>query len=43
VVSWRGLVAIAILAPMLAPAGIRAQDQAIVGIQTVTTYSADAL
>ena len=35
------LVAISILAPMLAPAGIRAQNQAIVGIQTVTTYSAD--
>jgi hypothetical protein len=26
---------------MLAPAAIQAQDQAIVGIQTVTTYSAD--
>lgn len=37
----RNLVAISILAPMLAPAGIRAQNQAIVGIQTVTTYSAD--
>ena len=37
----RDLVAIAILGPMLAPAGIRAQDQAIVGLQTVTTYSAD--
>ena len=37
----RGLVAIAILGPMLAPAGIQAQNQAIVGIQTVTTYSAD--
>lgn len=37
----RDLVAIAILGPMLVPAGIRAQDQAIVGLQTVTTYSAD--
>ncbi len=37
----RSLVAISILAPLLAPAGIRAQNQAIVGIQTVTTYSAD--
>ena len=37
----RGLIAIAILGPMLVPAGIRAQDQAIVGIQTVTTYLAD--
>lgn len=37
----RGVVAIAILGPMLAPAGIRAQNQAIVGLQTVTTYSAD--
>jgi hypothetical protein len=26
---------------MVVPAGIRAQDQAIVGLQTVTTYSAD--
>ena len=32
---------VAILGPMLVPAGIRAQDQAIVGLQTVTTYSAD--
>ena len=37
----RDLVAIAILGPMVVPAGIRAQDQAIVGLQTVTTYSAD--
>ena len=37
----RGLVAIAILGPMLAPADIRAQNQAIAGIQTVTTYTAD--
>lgn len=37
----RCLVAIAILGPMLAPVCIRAQNQAIVGIQTVTTYSAD--
>lgn len=37
----RCLVAISILASMLAPAGIQAQNQAIVGIQTVTTYSAD--
>jgi hypothetical protein len=41
VLKRRNLVAISILAPMLAPAGIRAQNQAIVGIQTVTTYSAD--
>jgi hypothetical protein len=41
VLNRRGLVAIAILGSMLAPAGIRAQNQAIVGIQTVTTYSAD--
>lgn len=38
----RGLIAIAILGPMLAAAGSHAQDQAIVGLQTVTTYSADA-
>ncbi len=37
----RDLVAIAILGPMLVPAGAHAQDQAIVGLQTVTTYSAD--
>jgi hypothetical protein len=37
----RGLIAIAVLGSTLAPAAIRAQDQAIVGIQTVTTYSAD--
>jgi hypothetical protein len=41
VLNRRGLIAIALLGPMLAPAGIRAQNQAIVGIQTVTTYSAD--
>jgi len=41
VLKRRSLVAISILAPLLAPAGIRAQNQAIVGIQTVTTYSAD--
>ena len=38
----RGLVAIAILGPVLAPAVLHAQNQAIVGLQTVTTYSADA-
>lgn len=38
----RGLAAIAILGPVLAAAGSHAQDQAIVGLQTVTTYSADA-
>ena len=37
----RGLIAIAILGPVLAAVGSHAQDQAIVGIQTVTTYSAD--
>jgi hypothetical protein len=37
----RALIAIAIVGPML-PTASRAQDQAIVGIQTVTTYSADA-
>lgn len=37
----RDFVAIAILGPMLVPAGAHAQDQAIVGLQTVTTYSAD--
>ena len=37
----RGLIAVAVLGSTLAPAAIRAQDQAIVGIQTVTTYSAD--
>jgi hypothetical protein len=41
VLNRRDLVAIAILGLMLVPAGIRAQDQAIVGLQTVTTYSAD--
>jgi hypothetical protein len=41
VLNRRDLVAIAILGPMVVPAGIRAQDQAIVGLQTVTTYSAD--
>jgi hypothetical protein len=41
VLNRRDLVAIAILAPMVVPAGVRAQDQAIVGLQTVTTYSAD--
>lgn len=40
VLSRRGLVATAILVPLV-PVGVRAQDQAIVGIQTVTTYSAD--
>jgi hypothetical protein len=38
----RGLIASAILGQMLAAAGSQAQDQAIVGLQTVTTYSADA-
>ena len=38
----RGLLAIAILGPVLAPAVGHVQDQAIVGLQTVTTYSADA-
>ena len=37
----RGLVAIAILGPVLAPAVLHAQDPAIVGLQTVTTYSAE--
>jgi hypothetical protein len=37
----RSLIAIALAGSTLAVAG-RAQDQAIVGIQTVTTYSADA-
>ena len=38
----RTLIAIAIVGSTLPVASIRAQDQAIVGIQTVTTYSADA-
>src|ERR1044072_1733473 len=38
----RGLIAVAVLGSTLAPAAIRAQDQAIVGIPTVTTHSADA-
>lgn len=38
----RGLIATAILGPALAATGSHAQDQAIVGLQTVTTYSADA-
>jgi hypothetical protein len=42
VLSRRGLIAIAVAGPMLVSAVVRAQDQAIVGIQTVTTYSADA-
>jgi hypothetical protein len=37
----RALIAITIVGSML-PTASRAQDQAIVGIQTVTTYSADA-
>jgi hypothetical protein len=37
----RALIAIAILGPALAASGSHAQDQAIVGLQTVTTYSAD--
>ena len=37
----RRLIAIAIMVPLLAPAGIHAQDQATVGIQTATSYSAD--
>jgi hypothetical protein len=41
VLNRRGLIAVAVLGSTLAPAAIRAQDQAIVGIQTVTTYSAD--
>jgi hypothetical protein len=41
VLNRRGLIAIAILGPVLAAVGSHAQDQAIVGIQTVTTYSAD--
>lgn len=40
--SRRGLMTIAIIVPALAPAAIRAQNQATVGLQTVTTYSADA-
>jgi hypothetical protein len=42
VLDRRDLITLAILGSTLAPAGTRAQDQAIVGIQTVTTYSADA-
>jgi hypothetical protein len=42
VLDRRNLITLAILGSTLAPAGTRAQDQAIVGIQTVTTYSADA-
>jgi hypothetical protein len=42
VLNRRALMAIAIVVPTLAPAVIRAQDQATVGLQTVTTYSADA-
>ena len=39
----RNLIAIAVAGSTLPPAAIgRAQDQAIVGLQTVTTYSADA-
>jgi len=41
VLKRRGMITIAVLGATFAPAGIRAQDQAIVGIQTVTTYSAD--
>jgi hypothetical protein len=37
----RSLVEIAILGTVLAPAALHAQNQAIVGLQTVTTYSAD--
>lgn len=38
----RDLVAIVVLGPVLAPGILHAQNQAIVGLQTVTTYSADA-
>ena len=38
----RGLITLAILGTVLAPAVLHAQNQAIVGLQTVTTYSADA-
>ena len=37
----RSLIAISVLGSALASSGGRAQDQAIVGLQTVTTYSAD--
>jgi hypothetical protein len=42
VLNRRVLIAIAILGPVLAPGILHAQNQAIVGLQTVTTYSADA-
>jgi hypothetical protein len=38
----RSLITVALAAPALAGGNAFAQDQAIVGIQTVTTYSADA-
>jgi hypothetical protein len=41
VLRRRTLMAVAIAGSTLPATGLRAQDQAIVGIQTVTTYSAD--
>src|ERR1700744_6610619 len=41
VLNRRSLIAISILSPMIVPTASRSQDQAIVGLQTVTTYSSD--